>query len=344
MPSPNEDFAATNGIDPDAFGASLFDSPEPRDESSRAVSSPEHSTPSGESSTPPAADVKTTPVPEGAENAGITQEAWDALPKSWRKDMEASWKTATPEVRKYVHERETQIQHGINQYRSGADNWNKVVSPFQEVLREYPDANITEILSTLANNHLQMVRASPAERVQHALALARGYGVELTVKQAQALAENVAEGGAPQAATPQAEGFSPSQLAYLERTFGPVVANARQSAEYVQSQLQTAAEAEVDKFFSDPKNEFVHEVGNDILAIMQARQAKNLAEAYEIAVLRNPAVKPRYVASLAAKSAPPPSSAPTLPNVKSSATPIKAPKKTGSIDDTIADVIAKHYT
>ena len=109
--------------------------------------------------------------------------------------------------------------------------------------------------------------------------------VELTVKQAQALAENVAEGGAPQAATPQAEGFSPSQLAYLERTFGPVVADARQSAEYVQSQLQTAAEAEVDKFFSDPKNEFVHEVGNDILAIMQARQAKNLAEAYELSLI-----------------------------------------------------------
>jgi uncharacterized protein YeaO (DUF488 family) len=332
------EFESTGGIDPEAFGKDMFPSSEKTTETSgpsggseAAVSSAEHTTPS-EVSTPPAV------VSAAAEAAGMTQEAWDALPKSWKKEMEAEYKTVSPSVRKYIHEREQQVTSGISQYRQNAEAWNRVVSPFESVLAEYPDANLPEILSTLANNHIQMLRATPSERREHAMALARGYGVDLTPQQAQA----VVEGASTQAALPRDEGFTPAQIAELNRTLGPVIENARQSAAYVNKQLADAATAEVDRFFSDKQNEFVNEVGEDILQLMKKGQAQSLAEAYEIAVLRNPGVKARYIASLAAKAAPPPSSALKLPNVKSTATPISRAKP-ATMDDTIAEVLAKHY-
>ena len=320
------EFESTLGIDPSTFASDLFDAP--AEHSSENMAPPE---PLAES---PAAGAPSVPA-----IVAPPEEPWNALPKSWKKEMEDHWKTSSPDVRRYVHERETQIQNGISQYRTNADNWNKVTSPFQEVMKEYPNANLSEIISTLANNHLQMMRATPAERVQHAVALARGYGVELTVKEAKAAVAAAADNAAP----PANDGFSEAQIAYLNNSLGPIVQQARASAEYVEAQRTATAQAEVDKFFSDPKNEFVNEVGNDILQIMQNRQANNLAEAYEIAVLRNPAVKPRYITSLAAKSAPPLSTAPKLPNVKSTATPLKSPAKAGTMDDTLAEVIAKHY-
>ena len=331
------EFESTGGIDPSSFASDLFphspiEPSAPSSGSSSAVSSEEHTLPSEGSPTPAVV------IPVAAAAAGVTQEAWDALPKAWKKDMEAEYKTASPAVRKYIHERELQVTQGISGYRQNADKWTSVTSPFESILAEYPDANLPEILSTLANNHIQMIRATPAERRTHAMALARGYGVDLTPQQAQA----VVEGAGVAVPPPSQDGFSPAQIELLNRTFGPVIQNARQSADYVNKQLTDAANAEVDKFFSDKQNEFVNEVGEDILDLMKRGQATSLSEAYEIAVLRNPGVKARYIAGLAAKSAPPLSNASKLPNVKSTATPISRAKP-ATMDDTLAEVLAKHY-
>jgi hypothetical protein len=339
-------FESTGGIDPAAFAAEMFPpkdtgAPEPSTATPSAVSSPGDTAPSG---APPA-----TSAAEGAAAAaGLTQENYDAMPKAWRKELEAEWKTMTPGARKYIHERETQVATGISQYKNGADSWNKVISPFQEVIKQYPDANIPEILATLANNHLQIMQSTPEQRRQHVLQLARGYGVDLTPAQAAAAVAAVGDGTNPTTSTappaPTApDGFSPAQIAILEQTFGPLITNVKQTSEFVNRQLTEAATAEVDKFFSNKENEFANEVADDILDIVKKGQSKDLAEAYGIAVMRNPSVKARYIAALAAKSAPPPSTASKLPNVKSSATPIKSSKKV-SIDDTIAGVIAKHYS
>lgn len=337
---PTELFESTGGIDPDAFSADLFPSDPPSgdsahsEESPAAVSSQGHVPPAGSSTTP------ATPAAAGAAaDAGMSQAQYDALPKSWKKEMEAEWKTASPALRKYAHEREQQVTEGITRYRQGSDRWNQVTSPFEAIIAEYPDVNVAEILSTLASNHIQMIKASPAERRTHAMALARGYGVDLTPQQAQAVVDGAAQ-AAP--STPQVDGFSPGQLAQLERTFGPVLATVKQNSAFVQKQLEDSANAEVDKFFSDPKNEFVNDVANDILSIIKKGQATSLPEAYELAIMRNPEVKGRYLQSLALKATPPAANLPKLPNVKSSATPIR-PAKAGSIDDTIDGVIKKHF-
>lgn len=321
MPGENDLFESTAGIDPVEFGSSLFE-PSGHSEGGDAGVSP------AERTSPP----EGSPVPAEAP-AGVTQAEWDVLPKAWKKEMEAQWKTATPEFRQYVHEREKQVTDGISRYSASAQNWAKVTQPFEAIMQEYPDADPATILATLAQNHIRMVKSTPDERRQHAAALARGYGVEF--ENAVAKEEN--------GQAPQIDGFTQQQIDTLNRTFGPMIHSAKQSSDYMQNQVRTAANAEVDKFFSDPKNTYVNEVADDILSLMKKGQAESLTEAYEIAILRNPAVKARYIASLAAQNAGTASTASKLPNVKSSATP-RSPGKSASIDDTIDAVIAKHYS
>lgn len=342
MPGEVKEFESTGGIDPTAFAADLFPSnnepPEPSGKPAEAVSSPADTPPSGGS---PSAD--TTPAASAAAaNAGMSQETYDALPKAWRKEMEAEWKGMSVGARKYVYEREKQAQDGISFYKPGAENWGRVVDPFKDVIAQYPDANLPEILSTLANNHLMMLRSTPEQRREHAIALARGYGVDLTPQQAQA-AVNAGAAVADQAGVPpQPDGFSPAQIKILERTFGPLLQTVQHTSQFVNKQLSDAAQVEVDKFFSDKNNEFVNEVAEDILSLIKNNQARNLLEAYEIAVMRNPEVKAKYLTALAKKSTPPPSTASNLPNVKSSATPISQSKPL-TIDQTVDSVIRKHY-
>lgn len=320
----DQEFESTGGIDPTTFGESLFSSVEDK----------EPSTPSGDSS-----DGLPAELPRAVEGspieapAGISQSAWDALPKSWKREMENEWKTTPESMRKYVHEREQQVTEGITGYRQGHDSWNRVTQPFQAIMAEYPNANPQEILATLAQNHIQMVRATPAERRTHALALARGYGVDFET--AAAVVDAQANNQAPQT-------FSPGQLAELNRIMGPSMQDSRESANFVKQQQSQTATAEVDKFFSDPANAYVNEVAGDILELMKNGRATSLSEAYELAVLRNPEVKARYFTDMATKSAVPPTLASKLPNVKSSATP-KGKAKAGTMDDTIAEVIARNY-
>lgn len=335
----------SNEIDATAFAASLF----PRSESDSGAGAPSEGSDGAVSSSAPTspAPASTPPATETPpEGSAISQEAWDALPKAWKKEMETQWKGLNPETRKYVHEREEQVTRGISTYKAGAEKWNQVTTPFQAILAQYPDANPADILATIAQNHVMMLQSTPEQRVHHAIALARGYGVELTVKQAQAVAKAATESaeGAPPAQTQtQAEDFSPGQIAALQRMLGPVLAPMREATSHVQAQISKSVQDEVDTFFSNPKNEFAMELGNDILSIMQKGQTKSLPEAYEIALLRNPDVKARYFAKLAKELTPPPSPASKLPNVKSSATPLSAPKPR-TMDDTFAEVLRKHYS
>lgn len=331
---PEDDFASTGGINPVSFAADIF--PQSSSSTSEGAANSDEGTPavSSEPPSPSAAPSTPTTAAEGAaEAAGMSQDQYAALPKSWRKEMEADWKTASPNVRKYVYEREQQVTEGISRYRAGSESWSKVMAPFQSILAEYPDVNPSEVLATLAANHLAMVRATPAERIQHAQALARGYGVELTAREAAQAA---------QAGAAASDDFTPGQLARLNQILSPVLAPVAKTTEFMNRQLAQSAESQVDAFFSDPKNEFVNEVADDILQLMQTGKVESLAEAYELAVMRNPVVKAKYIAKLAAATTPQPSQADTLPNVKSSATPPRGGKPK-TMDDTMSAVLAKHY-
>jgi hypothetical protein len=243
------------------------------------------------------------------------------MPKSWRKEMEGHWTGLTPDVRKYVHEREQQAFRGIQQYSRGHENWNRVLQPYEKLLAENPDVNPVELMSGLARNHFVLTQGTPEQKRQLLSAMQQHYGL------------TEASPGAP-AQTP----FTPEQLQYLQRTLGPVIQQTQLTVRETQARRMAEAQTSVDKFFSDPQNEFAEDVGQDMLEILKKGQTTDLSEAYELAVMRNPEVKARYLAALAAKAAPTGSRAAPL-NVQSSTTP----SKPGTMDETMKAIVKKHY-
>jgi hypothetical protein len=281
--------------------------------------------PAGESSL----SAPTTAAGAAAAAGGATLAQWEALPKAWKREMEAEWAGLPPSVKQYAHEREQQVLRGIQQYSQGHDKWTRLTQPFADRLgAEDPVTGFQQ----LAHNHFLLTQAPMEQRVALARDLLQHYGISPELL-----------GGAPagqQAASGQPGGaFSPEQLAYLQQALTPLASQLQQTTSHLQAQRVAEQESVVDAFFSNPQNQFAEAVGPDMLAILQQGKASSLAEAYELAVLRNPEIKAKYIASLAGAKPP---AVGNLTNVKSSPTPV-LPHQPATIDESIAAVVKKHY-
>lgn len=295
----------------------------------------------------PTASPPTQPVslPQGGEPAGaptlpqgttqVVDQPWAKLPKAWKKDMEAHWGSLPEPVRQYVHTRETQILDGIKGYARGHDNWNRLVEPYQQILSQNPNIDPVELMSGLARNHLILVNGTAEQKRTLYKHMAQHYGI--TQAEAKELAQGATEGtpaGAPAQPAAPADGFTPKQVQALQQMLQPLL-------QPIQQQRLQEVRQTVDAFFSDAKNKYAEEVADDMLSLFQQGRAQTMSEAYEMAVMRNPAIKAKYLADLA-EEAQPSGPGPSTTNVKSSTTPA-TPAAPGSIDDTMKAVIAKHY-
>jgi hypothetical protein len=280
-------------------------------------------------------DQGTSPPPSSEEPpADMTPSqaaAWEALPKAWKKNYETHWGSLSPELKQYIHTREQQAFQGITTYRNGHERWTKAIQPFEQVLGQHPEVDPVELVQVLAHNHLRLAQGTPAERRELLTNIARHYGVDLAQAAGQAQPPAGQQAQAP---------FTQEQIALLQQMLQPVVGQAQAAAQFTQEQRAAEANKSVDKFFSDSKNVYAEDVAQDMLQILQSRKAETLEEAYELAIMRNPEVKARYLADLVAKSSPAP--IPTQLNLKSSPTPA-TPSKPATMEESINAVIQKHY-
>lgn len=258
-----------------------------------------------------------------------TPEPWEALPRSWTADLESHWKTAPVEVRQFAHRREADVEklHGL--YRDKSTRYDRLHSQFAEYAQQNPDLDVVGVYEALAQNHLALSRAEPAQRRELFMQLARQYGVDF----AEAASTS---GSAP-------EGLTAAQRAELQAMLGPVV----QTVKAQQSELETRKLAEagkaVDAFASDPKNKYFKEAGPLMAQILQSGQAKDLSAAYELACLQTPSVRGKYLADLHAAGLNPGGQGEGGPrNVKSSTE--GAPPPTGrTIDEDMRAIAKKHF-
>lgn len=305
----------------------------------------------GASSTPPLdngapADPSAAPrsvSPQPADPAGAPPEpegltpqqkaAWEALPKSWKKDMEPHWAGMSPEAKQYAHTREEQVLKGFQQYASGHENWSKVVEPFREVLSQNPNVDAAETFRTLGQNHLLLTNSPMPQKIELARNLLAHYGITPEML-------GGAPGGAPSDPAGEMQPFTPEQMRYLHSIMGPVAGQLQDATKFVQDQRLAENIKVVDAFFSDPQNEFVEEVGQDMFELLQKGKAENLSDAYELAIMRNAEVKAKYIAKLASKQQ---NSSPTPQvNIKSSNAPATPPKP-ATMDESFDSVLKKHY-
>lgn len=230
------------------------------------------------------------------------------LPKAWKKEMEAYWKTAPKELREYAHLREADVSRGIQMYRDGHERWNKLLTPYQEVLQQYPDVDPVQLLNGLMQSHLRLSFGTPAEKREMVKHLLQAYQVQM---------DDTAS--PPSAIPPELD----SRLSRLEQD---------RAAEQRATVMRT-----VEAFFADPKNEFAKDVAEDILPLVQ--KGHSLEDAYSIAIWRNPATRAKLIAKETAGTA---SAAGKLNVGNDPEAQPPAPRK-GTMEDTMKSIMSKHF-
>lgn len=228
------------------------------------------------------------------------------MPKSWKKEMEPVWKSASKELHDYVYEREGNVSRGIQSYKDGYERWNKLVTPFAKQLEAAgPDFDAVGLMTNLLQTHIALTNGEPGARKTMAQQLLSAYGIDL------------ADQPAPQV---------PNEL--LQRV------SSIESA--LEQEKKRAALGVVEKFFSDPKNEFAKDLQDDILQYVQ--RGYSLEDSYERAMWTNPTVRAKVIAKQQGSSKPAPLNLEGNPSNNA-----PAPRK-GTMDDTIASIVSKHMT
>ena len=145
----------------------------------------------GKFASPLTAPLATTPAPSAA-SPQVTN-----LPRSLRKEYEAAWKAAHPDLQKAWTQRDADYDRGITQYRTQAQQAEAILSaikPYEHVLR----ATNTDARQTIAN--LMPIAAVLAtgtpQQKAHVIMQAMGqYG--LSLEHLQAFAQGQQQSGSP---------------------------------------------------------------------------------------------------------------------------------------------------
>lgn len=263
---------------------------------------------------------------------GLTAAEIRALPKSWKREMEAHWGKAPREIQDYVVQREDQFHKGIQQYQGGYQQWNNLMQPYQQLLQQHPNVNPVEILQGLFNAHLQILSAPADQKKALAAQMMQAYGIDLSGSIQQ-------QGEADPRLTQALE-----KAARLESRIAQIEGNltAQQRAAY-ETELNKNLST-VEAFASDPKNSYWSEVASDVHRFLSTKAAADLKSAYELACYANPAVRAKILAQQPDESASgKQSQGGKFPNITpSGAAPRK--QRAGTIDDTINGIVAKHYS
>jgi hypothetical protein len=206
--------------------------------------------------------------------------AFAAAPSSWSNAAKAKWAALDPELRSEIAKREADVHKGftkMDEERAFAKSMQKAFAPYEAVIRA---SGVTpEQVSQATLNYWYRLRTGDDNtRLQTLAQIARESGIDiakLTNSQPQQVDPTIA---ALQQELAQLRNYQQQQI------------HAQQMAE--QQQVQSAIEA----FGQDPKHRYFNDVQIEMGALMQAGRAKDMEEAYEMAIWARPDLRAQLLA------------------------------------------------
>ena len=209
----------------------------------------------------------------------------------WKKAALAEYEKLSPLVRAEIERRENDFHKGIEQYKSGAESskeWDKTVQPYLATIQGFgvtPQRAAQELFKA---DHL--LRYSPVpQKVQMLLKIAGDYGVDI-----HTLAQGIQQVAGDQAwqqqnpVDPRVQQLQTQVQQMQQQQF-----QARQQASQAEN---SAIDGEIAAFAADPDHEHFAVLQQDMALLLQGGRAKDLEEAYEMAMRANPQTYPVWLA------------------------------------------------
>lgn len=221
------------------------------------------------------ADVKDSTAPAPEANATATQPNVEVAPNSWKAEAKAKWSSVSPEIRAEILRREEEVHRGfsrLDEERNLGKHFNEAVTPYLPMIQA-EGANALDAVKNLLHTAYQLRVANPTQKADLLIQLAHTYGADLNRFQ---------NSSANNAADPVRH--LQSELAHLKHQL-------YQQETYKNQVEQSSLQQQIDSFRSDPKHQHFEQVRNEMGAFLQSGVAKNLEEAYEMAVWGRPDIR-----------------------------------------------------
>lgn len=220
--------------------------------------------------------------------ASATVQAGDvsAAPSSWTNAAKAEWAKLPPVARAEIAKREQEIHREFTR-RDDERNYGreiqKVVQPYEAIIRaagSTPQAAIADVLNTA----YILRTADPVTKARTMAQVIQQYGVDLKL-----------------AGTAQAQNVDPT-IAALQQEVAQLRSERTREVEQQRAQVEQEVLTAVETFGQDPKHPHFRAVSAHMGALMQAGQAKDMEEAYEMAVWARPDIRGQLQAAQTAQA------------------------------------------
>lgn len=230
----------------------------------------------------PVADETDEPATEYADGDVATP------PNTWRGEAKALYDALPPQVKAEIHKRESDFHRGIGEYRGWAQigqTLDAAVQPHAQMLRAAIQAGEYENAPAAVGDALDAMRVfrtgSADEKAGLVLSLVNRFGI--TPESLQAANERM-------------QNTSP-EVAALHKELREIrTMMARQSAEQQSAGPSHEVVAEVERFMTNPKNEFAKHLRPTMTRLVEQGLASSLQEAYDKACEQDPTVKAKLTA------------------------------------------------
>ena len=220
-----------------------------------------------------------TPASDNVEEQPVSQETavideWMDAPKSYTKEYQDTFKTLSPEWRKYLIEREKQVERGFSEKNNRIDAYKWADNAFnsrQERMAKLGFSKAQDYIEhmTAIDDALEL---NPAETIK---ALANAYGVNF--------------------------GETTNSDTEVQRQIASMQQEMQSYKTFIQNQQQMQANNEFNAFINakddagNPKHPYFEDVRTDMQEILRQGGARNFEEAYTKAIWNNEAVRQKLI-------------------------------------------------
>lgn len=213
----------------------------------------------------------------------------DAAPKTWTPGAAEKWATLDPVIKAEINKREQDMFNGLEMYKEDA-SWGKgikgLLAPYIPIMQQHKIDPMQQV-GRLMNAHYTLATGSPEERGQLLGQLLVDYKID---------PQHVPLPGA------EPPYVDPEVKALRERTQALESAEQQRIAASVEAS-KAEQNAKIERFFADPKNVYVGQVGHDMARLIETGVAKDLEDAYTQAIWLNPVTRVAEVNRQAAEAA-----------------------------------------